>query len=47
MHRRLAGLAFAFALVLSLVIHPQSASAHELCFPGDKTPHCLNDPFSD
>ena len=47
MHRRLAGLAFALALVLSLVIRPQSASAHQLCFPADKTPHCLNDPFSD
>jgi hypothetical protein len=47
MHRRLAGLAFALILVLSLVVRPQSASAHQLCFPADKTPHCLNDPFSD
>ena len=47
MHRRLAGLAFALAMVLSLGISPRPAAAHQLCFPGDKTPHCLNDPFAD
>lgn len=47
MYRRLAGLMFALLLALSLVVRPQSASAHQLCFPTDKTPHCMNDPFSD
>jgi hypothetical protein len=47
MHRRLACLVFVLAMILSLGISPRSAAAHQLCFPGDKTPHCLNDPFSD
>jgi hypothetical protein len=47
MFRRLTGFAFAVVLILALAIRPQPASAHELCFPADKTPHCFGDPFSD
>ena len=47
MHGRvLAGL-FALLVPLALILAPHPVSAHQLCFPADKTPHCLNDPFSD
>jgi hypothetical protein len=47
MPRRLVGLVFVLVLVVSLLILPRGTSIHELCFPSDKTPHCLGDPFSD
>jgi hypothetical protein len=47
MSRRLLGLLFVLVLAVSLLILPRVTSAHELCFPSDKTPHCFSDPFSD
>jgi hypothetical protein len=47
MSRRLICLIGMVALVLSLTVRPQSAAANELCFPADKSPHCLADPFAD
>lgn len=34
-------------LLLGLTLWPKAASAHEVCFPEDQSPHCLSDPFSD
>ncbi len=47
MHQRLLAGLFALLLLLSIVLYPQPAAAHQLCFPADKTPHCFVDPFSD
>ncbi|ABX04039.1 MAG TPA: hypothetical protein DEF47_04985 [Herpetosiphon sp.] len=33
--------------VLALLGLPRAVSAHDMCFPSDKTPYCLPDPFSD
>jgi hypothetical protein len=47
MPRRLVGLVFVLVLVVSLLILPRGTSAHELCIPSGKTPHCFSDPLSD
>ncbi len=47
MQQRVAAFALIVVVTLALIIHPPAVSAHQLCFPADKTPHCFTDPFSD